>query len=148
VGVGEVTPQFDRGQQAEALALIEEMPWGHVDRAIRDMETVLRLAMEATSAEFWWWEEELGPQVEVEYGSEFVVPADVVAEMTDADKLAYVARLLRTLAHAYGVNTEFGLWRDPTIPGQAWDGSPAALLRGLNDISWVPTAGPQSSAMG
>jgi hypothetical protein len=137
--------QFGPGQQARAVALIEVMAWGDMDYAIRDVETALRLAMDATRAEFLRWEEDLGPLFEAEGWEEFSVPATQVEELSDRDKLAYVARLLRTLACSYGVDPGFGY----LVPGEsllerydrlehAHASSPAALLNGLNDISWTP----------
>jgi hypothetical protein len=120
-------PQFGPGQQQAALALIEQMAWGDIDYAIRGVEETLRVAIDATRAEFLRWEEELEPTL----GDEFPVPAAQVEEMSDADKIAYLARLLRSLALQYGVTGRLG---------EADDNSPAALLRGLLDISWMPCA--------
>jgi hypothetical protein len=53
------------------------------------------------------------------------------------EKLAYLARLLRSLALAYGVSAEFGDGRGG-LACQAHTTSPAALLRSLNDITWIP----------
>jgi hypothetical protein len=53
--------QFSPRQQEAALLVIERMAWGDMDNAIRDTETTLRLAMDATRAEFLRWQEELGP---------------------------------------------------------------------------------------
>ena len=44
--------QFGGGQRVEAVALIERMAWGDMDNAIRDVETMLRLALEATGDDF------------------------------------------------------------------------------------------------
>jgi hypothetical protein len=137
--------QFGPDQQARAVALIHRMAWGDMDYAIRDVETVLGLAMEATRAEFLRWEHELGPLFEAEGYDEFSVPATQVEEMSDGDKLAYVARLLRTLALSYGVDAGFGYLVAGESPLERYDrlehghgSSPAALLRGLNDITWMP----------
>jgi hypothetical protein len=51
--------------------------------------------------------------------------------MSSEEKLAYVARLLRSLALSYGVSAEFGGGRGELV-GEAHEQSPAALLRGLN----------------
>jgi hypothetical protein len=58
-GVSTVTarvPQFSPGQQVAALVVIEQCAWGDMDGAICDTETALRLAMDATRAEFLRWE--------------------------------------------------------------------------------------------
>jgi hypothetical protein len=133
--------QLDQGQRDEACALLESMAWGDMDTAIRDLEIALRLAMEATRDDFLRWEHDLGPAFEAEGYEEFSVPpAAQVAEMPDQEKLAYVARLLRTLALSYGVSAEFGGARTGLV-GEASRTSPATLLRGLNDIQWLRTYG-------
>ena len=54
--------------------------------------------------------------------------------MDDGSRLAYVARLLRTIALMYGVSTEFSA--EPSPLGFEHDeGSIAELLRGLNDMA-------------
>jgi hypothetical protein len=135
-------------QQEAALIVIEQRAWGDMDNAIRDTETALRLAMDATRAEFLRWEEELGPEFEREgIGDEFLVPAERVEEMSDGDKLAYVARLLRTLAISYGVDPGFGYLVPGESPLERYDrlegaarSSPGGLLRDLLDVSWMPSA--------
>jgi hypothetical protein len=149
------TTQFSPWQQEAALVVIEQRAWGDMDNAIRDTETALMLAMDATRAEFLRWEEELGPAFEKEgIGDEFLVPAARVEEMSDGDKLAYLARLLRTLAISYGVDPGFGYLVPGESPLERYDrlesatrSSPGGLLRGLLDISWMPcTANSRSEA--
>jgi hypothetical protein len=53
------------------------------------------------------------------------------------EKLSCVARLLRSLALAYGVSAEFRGKRGGLV-GEAHTSSPAALVRSLNDIAWMP----------
>ena len=132
--------QFDLGQRNEALALIERMAWGSMDDDIRDLETALRLALEATADDFRRWEDEVVPALESEgYSDELNLPARRIADFTLAEKRCYVAGLLRTLAISYGVSAEYGGARTGLV-GEECEGSPAALLRGLNDISWLPTS--------
>jgi hypothetical protein len=133
-----VTRQFNPIQQAHALALLEQMTWGDMDGYIRGMEEALRLALEATSGDFYRWEEEIGPPLETQGYDEFSLPEAVLQAMPVEEKLAYVARLLRSLALQYGVSAEFGGARTGLV-GEASRVSPAALLRGLNDILWMPT---------
>lgn len=133
-------PQFDQGQQAAALALIGGVPWGDLDALIRDMETALRLAIEATADDDTRWENEFWSAFEDAGYDEFTVPAELIAEMSDEQRLAYVARLTRTLGLLYGgIQWQRGL----PIIGDASLETPAALLRGLNDISWLPTTESQ-----
>jgi hypothetical protein len=133
-----VLRQFNRKQQSDALALLEQMTWGDIDGDIRGMEEALRLALEATSDDFHRWEEELGPPLEARGCDEFSLPDAVLEAMPTDEKLAYVARLLRSLALQYGVSAEFGGARTGLV-GEAHEVSPAALLRGLNDLLWMPT---------
>jgi hypothetical protein len=114
------------------------MPWHDMDAAIRGLETCLRLALEATGDDFARWETELGPAFEADGYDEFSLQADTVEEMSPEERLCYVARLLRSLALHYGVSAEFGGARTGLV-GEASATSPAALLRGLNDLSWLPS---------
>jgi hypothetical protein len=80
------------------------------------------------------WEQGLGERLDLEYGwGECEIPPQVVAGFDQGERLAYVARLVRTLAMMYGVSCdaagppgEQAVLVDPH--------SPAALLRGLNNI--------------
>jgi hypothetical protein len=56
-----------------------------------------------------------------------------VEGLTDEWRLAYVARLLRSMALLYGMASEFR--RDPLAEEDAW--SVGRIVRGLNDISWI-----------
>jgi hypothetical protein len=127
--------QFNSGQRGEAFALLEQMAWGDMDNYICTLETALGLALEATDDDFYRWEHELEPTMQSEgCEDEFSVTAARLEQLTSDEKLAYVARLLMTLALAYGVSEVRGgrLVGEATMP-------PAALLRGLNDITWMPT---------
>jgi hypothetical protein len=128
--------QFDPSQQQAALVVIERMVWGDMDDAIRDLEICLRRALEATSADFRTWQD---GDFEERFGDEFSLSDAQVEELSSEDRLAYVARLLRSLALHYGVSAEFGDGRDGLV-GQAQPNSPAALLRGLDPT----TAGHRS----
>src|SRR5262245_24821296 len=128
--------QFDEPQQAQAMALLEGLPWGDVEQEIYGLEIALALALEATGEAIQLWEDE----GEDRYGDEFSLSADQVALLDDDWRLAYVARLLHSAAHVYGVSPR-------ALPGRSSDGyvtspvswhdqagSIARLLRGLNDI--------------
>lgn len=118
-------------QQQEALSLLTGLPWGDFDDAIREMEGCLRLALEATVAAFWMWEEEVE---EIRFEDEFSLTPSQVDQLSPEWRLAYVARLLRSLALFYGVGTELG--GGPPV-GEACPDSPAAISRDLNDVSWI-----------
>jgi len=133
--------QFDRGQQRRALELLESVPWGDLDRALQVFELCLQLLLEVTADDFRRWEDGLGERLEVEYGcGECEVPARVIADFDEWERLAYVARLLRTLAMMYGVSSDVvtRVGEQAILVGEEDAHSPAALLRGLNDITWTP----------
>jgi hypothetical protein len=66
------------------------------------------MALEATTEPFWRWEEHVGPELEARGFDECSIPPDTLEGMSDEDRLAQVARLLRSLSLTYGVSTEFG----------------------------------------
>jgi hypothetical protein len=43
---------MDRHQQLEALAILDDQPWGDMDMHIRSIEAALERALEATASEF------------------------------------------------------------------------------------------------
>ena len=124
--------QFDKGQQLRAIELIESMSWGDMENQIRGIDESLLLALQATASDFERWELEHG---DVGFCDEFSLTSDEVAALPDEWKLAYVARLLRSLALSLGVGTEFG---NQVLVAEHDECSPAGLLRGLNDISLMP----------
>ena len=85
------------------VELVESTPWADVEGSIETLDAALRLALEITREEFAVWHMELEPAgYENEFDDALVrdLPMDVRAPL--------VARLLRTIALAYGVGTEFG----------------------------------------
>ena len=103
VDVFDDPPQFDPDQRRRALELIESLPWGDVEGHLVSMERALELLMEATAAEFERWERE----GEHHFGDdEFGLSEDQVESMDDEWRLAYVARLVRSLGLIYGVQTD------------------------------------------
>jgi hypothetical protein len=72
-----------------------------MDEAIRDVEETLDRALAATAGKFSLWEAE----GEDRYADEFSLTGEDVAEMSLEWRLAYVGRLVRTLALRYGVST-------------------------------------------
>ena len=91
--------QFNDAQRTQAIDLIESLPWGDVGEAIRGLEVALALALEAVGDAVDLWEEE----GEERFGGEFQLSADQVASLDHEWRLAYIGRLLRTAAYAYGV---------------------------------------------
>jgi hypothetical protein len=97
--------QLSDGQRERAVTLIESMAWADLDGSIIDMETALRRAIEATRDDFQRWEQDAEA---FGFADEFSLTSETVAELSPEWRLAYVARLLRTVALSYGVSTEFG----------------------------------------
>jgi hypothetical protein len=124
--------QFDEQQQLRASELIESMTWGDMDIAILVIYRSLLLALEATSSDFARWERD---SESMGHYDEFSLTPDEVVALSDEWKLAYVARLLRSLALMFGVGTEFG---NQVLVAEHEPLSPAGLLCGLNDIACMP----------
>jgi hypothetical protein len=104
------------------------MTWGDLGPAIQDVEDCLRRALGATSADLRRWED---GDFEQRFGDEFSLSDAQVEELSSEDRLAYVARLLETLALMYG------LWvRGPLggLTGEVHSNSLAALLHGLDQL--------------
>jgi hypothetical protein len=129
--------QFGPSQEQAALDVIERMAWGDLDDAIRGLELCLRRALEATREDFVRWED---GDFEQRFGDEFSLADAQVEELSSEDRLAYLARLLRSLALHSGVSAVLGDGRGGLV-GQEDASSPAALLRGLNDVAWTPVTG-------
>lgn len=122
-------PQFDEADRRRAVELIESIAWGDFDLDLRTFEDALRRAVEATQSYAEAWDAELYEQ----YGDEFSIDLDRRDGMDESHLLAYVGRLVRTVALLYGVSA----WGEDLV-GQESAGSLASLLRGLNDITWIP----------
>lgn len=128
--------QFDETQREQALALLEELPWGDLEQELYGLEVALALALEATGDAIQQWEDEEG---EERFGDEFSLSAERVDSLDDDWRLAYIARLLHTAVQAYGVfpGPKPGRGSDGQVTTPiSWssNGSIARLLRGLNDI--------------
>jgi hypothetical protein len=117
--------QFDLAAQGKVIAAVEERAWGDVINAIACLDEALRLATEASGAELAEWENRLCAA----YGDEFSVPPEAVASMDQVDRLAYVARLVRTVALMWGTSTEDDLVRFSAYAGLG------GLLRKVADIA-------------
>ena len=87
--------------------------------------------MQATREDFRRWEhdaESFG------FADEFSLTPETVAELSPEWRLAYAARLLRSLALSYGMSTEFDLPASSLLGSENSEGTLAALVRGLNEI--------------
>jgi hypothetical protein len=131
------TAELNWDQRHRVLHLIDGIAWGDMDRSICALEATLGLALKVTVDDLAHWEEELEPRLNANgIQDEFSVPAEAVEAMSTEERLAYVARLIKTVGLVYGLYGGFSA-RAQELPVGA-DQSPAALLRGLNDISWLP----------
>lgn len=123
-------------QRRQAVELVESRTWGDVGGAIRSLEAALRLAMEATRSDFDRWED-CGDDEGLP--DEYSLSPEQVAGLSEQWRLAYVARLLRSIALMYGFPTEFDSDQEPGLMTRLLFGSERAsiseLLHGLNDIS-------------
>lgn len=122
--------QFSDDQRRRVAEAIESVAWGDTDRDIRCFEDVMRRAVEATRADADRWDAEL----EDRYVDEFSVDPSDVADMDPGVRLAYVGRLVRTLALAWGVSAGY---RGREAVGEASPRSLGHMVRTLNDISWL-----------
>jgi hypothetical protein len=107
-------------QQERALDLIDSLPWGDMRDWIRDLESALRRALEATADDYQRWEDS---ESKADYVEPDFMSADLVAQMSDEERRAWIAALIRVLAQAYG------WWA-----GQSSSPSPAKLLHGLDEL--------------
>ena len=126
--------QFSPEQRRRIVALVEAVPWGDMDADIRDLEETLERALDATAPDFPLWEEHAQG---CGYIDEFSVTPERLREMSPEWRFAYVARLVRTVALWYGVSVPEYSSKPPML--QESPDSPASLLRGINDIAFLPT---------
>ena len=126
--------QFSPEQRRRIVALVEAVPWGDMDPNIRDLEEALERALDATAPDFPLWEEHAE---ECGYIDEFSVTPEQLREMSPEWRFAYVARLVRTVAISYGVSAPEYSYKPPML--QESPATPASLLRGINDIAFLPT---------
>ena len=114
--------QFDDRARARVISELKAVAWGDVESTTDALERALELALQATIDDFLRWENEgLRRGLDDEFG----LSPDDVAQLSPEWKAAYVARLLRTIALMYGVETEFGA-------AGGTRGSPADIIRNLS----------------
>ena len=122
-------PLFEERQQLSAVGLLGDLAWLEFDARLVMMEEALRRALLATERDARAWDAQIQSDV-------FDVPGDVVQHLVPVARMAYVARVMRSLAFAYG-GLASGEQGTQAISPMTHDHSPAALLRGLNDIVWL-----------
>ena len=120
--------QVTHRQQFELQRILEQTPWGDVAGALEVIDEGLATAMRATREDFRRWEtnhEDAG------YVDEFSI--DDVAGLSSEWRSALVARLLRSIAMAYGVGTDYA--SDEIGDIKSDDRSTAAMpLREILDV--------------
>lgn len=112
------------------LAFLDDLPWGDVEGAIRTLEEALRLALEATVNDFQLWEDHADSEG---FPDEFDLSQEQIDSLSDQWRIAYIARLLRSIALAYGVS----VYREGPLVGNTTPASVGGVVRELNDISWI-----------
>jgi hypothetical protein len=90
-------------QRRAVVSIVESTAWATVAGSVATLDAALKLALELTREDFALWHEHLES---AGYENEF--DEVMIRDLPDELKSALVARLLRTIAMAYGVGTEFG----------------------------------------
>ena len=91
--------QWSEARRQDLIAYVESLPWGDLGPSIMDIEVGLLRAVEATAEAMPLWDE-----MEDHLGDEFHISDVRVQCMTLEQRLAYVARLVLTVALLYGVS--------------------------------------------
>jgi hypothetical protein len=121
--------KLDPTQIRALQSLVGQTPFADIANALVGVEIVLGLATEATREAFWLWEEQADA---AGYADEFALDSAQIEAMSDEWRLAYIARLLRTVALDVGIGTEFG----GLVGARRNDpGTLAPLLRNLLEIA-------------
>jgi hypothetical protein len=103
------------GQSKHILERVTQTPWADIAGAVETVETGLGLVIDATRDDFKRWED--GASAEG-YDDEFSIDAATVQAMPPEWKLAYVARLARSVALSFGVDTEFSASAEDPVHGR------------------------------
>ena len=115
-------------QRERALRIISETPWDETHEALSVIDEALAIAMRATRDDFIRWEQQhdaVGLRDEFSINDASALPPEW--------RCALVARLLRTIAMAYGAGTDY---REDAIGQVSLDSDAAAthlrkLLRAI-----------------
>jgi hypothetical protein len=106
----------------QLVELVEKVPWADVEGAVSTLDEALRLARDATREPLAVWQ----AAGEQRFGDEFSVAPSQFHNLSDAWRLAYVARLVETIALMHGLRSEATpsprsvLWRiDELLRGKA-----------------------------
>jgi hypothetical protein len=101
-GNGRVGMDLTRDQQRRVLAIARATPWGDTAASLSLIDEALARAMDASRDEFVFWEEKA-------HGAGFTDEFSVgeASSLSVEWRFALVARLLRSIAMAYGVGTGY-----------------------------------------
>src|SRR4051812_31590841 len=92
-------------QETRVRDLLADLPWDDLDGALRVMEECLRLALDATRHALVRWDEEADDR----FSNEFSLTSAQVDDLPLEFRLAYVARLVKSLALNYASRPSTGL---------------------------------------
>jgi hypothetical protein len=95
--------RYSRDQEEAMLQVLEGTVWGDIERSLAVVDEALAITMRATRDDFTFWEEHAQA---AGYADEFSV--DGIEDLPDRWRFATVARLIRSIALAYGVGTDLG----------------------------------------
>lgn len=92
----------DDARTGAILKVIDETPWGDIEVALRVIDEALTVAMNASRNGLHYWENNIDDSP---WNDEFSVkdPSGLTPEW----RIALLARLLRTIAMAYGLRTDY-----------------------------------------
>jgi hypothetical protein len=94
----QLTPQ----QRQEVIAYVERVAWGDIEGAVKSVDEALRLAISLTRDDFRYWEDTF------EDSSDEFTLARTVDSLDPPERLALLARLIRSVAVCWGMKTELG----------------------------------------
>jgi hypothetical protein len=98
----EVVMNLTQDQEKQVLQIVRETPWGDVEGALETIDEGLSIAMRASQEEFLHWEENAD---RAGFPDEFSIVD--IADLSPEWRHALIARLLRSIAMAYGVGTDY-----------------------------------------
>jgi hypothetical protein len=128
---------------------LEAMPWANVGARIEGVRNTLLYALDLTTDAFQRWELELADK---HFSSEFDIPVAQARRLRTEDRLAHIARLLRSLALDYGLqihvrtDTQDDASVAPVAPPVDID-SPAWILHQLDCASLADAASTTRGAL-
>ena len=96
--------RLNSAKRQRVIEAVEAAPWGDITASCKTVDIGLRRALDATALDFQRWAQESTLRGERD---EFTLESAEVQAMSAEQRLAYVARLLRSIALSFGTETEF-----------------------------------------